>query len=96
MEETPTSDNSINFNNLSNNDEKNTKDIDEIVIEKLMSTCEAVALTIVPFLFIFPIISILFYTPYKKAMFSFIKWIYIYLFLNKYFYNKLRAINSRS
>ena len=29
MEETPTSDNSINFNNLSNNDEKNTKDIDE-------------------------------------------------------------------
>ena len=52
MEETPTSDNSINFNNLSNNDEKNTKDIDEIVIQKLMGTCEAVAMAIFSFFFI--------------------------------------------
>ena len=72
MEETPTSDNSINFNNLSNNDEKNTKDIDEIVIQKLMGTCEAVAMAIFSFFFIqfiYPIILIWFYTPYKKIIF---------------------------
>ena len=69
MEETPTSDNIINFNNLSSNDEENSKIQDEIVIDKFMNTCVAVISLILLFIFFhifFPLF--LFEIPYKKIL----------------------------